>query len=253
MKRGDFVIDIHYADSMRREEEWFFVNRPNGSGDYIFIYFPVPVKLVLCGEEITTEKNACVFLGPDDAHKISGAPQIVNSFVHFGIDEELPVPTCRVFYPEVYASISESIKRIKRELMLRKTGFCDMADALMREIFVHSVRSIESGDRSVLRTRFENLRIEILSHPENNYNVDEMAESLGLSRTRFYEYYRRFFSSSPKKDMMSMKMEKAATLLSDRSKTVKSVAKSLGFKSVEHFTRYYREYFEHAPRRTRRQ
>lgn len=245
------MIDIHYADSMRREEEWFYVNRPNGSGDCIFIYFPVPVKLVLCGEEQLTEKNACVFFGPDDAHKISGAPRIINSFVHFAIDEGLPVPTCEVFYPEVYASINENIKRIKRELLLHGTGCCEMADAYMREILIHSVRSIENKGKDLLRTKFENLRVEILSHPENNYNIDEMAKSLGLSRTRFYEYYNKFFASSPKKDMLSMKMEKAATLLSDHSKTVKSVAKSVGFKSVEHFTRYYKEYFEHSPRTKR--
>lgn len=242
------MIEIHYADHMRHEEEWFYIDRPLGSGDYLFLYLPHPMKIVTDKLDVITDKNACIFFAPDEAHRLSGSPLFVNSFVHFQTDEPFFVPTGRVLYPDLYASVNETVKRIKSELVSSAAYSAEMMDSLMREILITCRRSVETEKADVLFEQFEELRVRILSEPEKNYTVNELAEEMNLSRTQFYNYYKRFFMSSPKQDMLRMKMEKAATLLSDRSKTVKDVAKSLGFESVEHFTRYYKEYFSHTPR-----
>lgn len=123
-----------------------------------------------------------------------------------------------------------------------------MREALIRELLVLTARGQKNEQRDPLYKRFYDLKMKMLKDPGKNYSSEELASLVYMSRTQFFEYYRRFFNSSPKKDMQKMKMEKARTLLSDRSKTVLDVAMSVGYSSVEHFTRCYKEYFGHSPR-----
>lgn len=242
------MVSIRFADYMRRESPGSTVDRPHGSGDYLFLYFPYPMNLLLESGRVTTKNNACVLFAPYDMHFLSGAPDFLNSFVHFKPDFPVTVKTGHVFYPDNYEEINETLRRITAETVMPDELSAQMREALIRELLVLTARGQKNEQGDPLFKRFYDLKMKMLKDPGKNYSSEELASLVYMSRTQFFEYYRRFFNSSPKKDMQKMKMEKARTLLSDRSKTVLDVAMSVGYSSVEHFTRCYKEYFGHSPR-----
>ena len=89
----------------------------------------------------------------------------------------------------------------------------------------------------------------MLSECEKDISAENLAKQLCMSRTQFYECYKRFFGISPKKDLLRARMEKASALLTDANKSVTEVATDTGFKNTEHFIRYYKQYYGHSPRR----
>lgn len=242
------MVSIRYADYMRKEAPGAKVDRPAGSGDYLFLYFPYPMDLTLAGGRTVTENNACILFAPYDMHAFSGAPEFLNSFVHFKPDFPVTVKTGCVFYPDNYEEINDTLKRIAKEAVIPDELSCQMRGALISELLILAERGQKNGKNDPVYKRFSDLRAKILKNPEKNYSSEELAALVYMSRTQFFEYYRRFFGSSPKKDMQKMRLEKARTLLSDRSKTVLDVAISVGFSNVEHFTRCYKAYFGHSPR-----
>lgn len=242
------MVTVRFADYMRHESSEAHIDRPHGSGDYLFIYFPYPMDITVLGKHLVTENNACVLLAPYDAHSFSGSPNFLNSFVHFKPDFPVEAKTGEVFYPENYELINETIKRIVNESLVPDEKSDEMTEALIRELLVLCIRGQKKEKGDPLYEKFCAIKMKMLRDPEKNYSSEELASWAYMSRTQFFEHYRRFFGSSPKKDMQKMKMEKAETLLSDRSKTVLDVALSVGFSGVEHFTRCYKAYFGHSPR-----
>lgn len=242
------MVTVRFADYMRHESPGAHIDRPHGSGDYLFLYFPYPMDLSLSSGRTVTENNACLLLTPYDAHSFSGAPNFLNSFVHFSPDFPIEAKTGEVFYPENYELINETVRRIVNESLVPDEKSDKMIDALVRELMILCIRGQKKEKSDPLYEKFCALRMKMLKDPEKNYSSEELASWVYMSRTQFFEHYRRFFASSPKKDMLRMKLEKAETLLSDSSKTVLDVALSVGFSSVEHFTRCYKAHFGHSPR-----
>ncbi len=244
------MLKVKYADYMIKEDEIRRINRPNGSGDMLFLHFPRPMHIKTAEVETVTEKNACILFAPDDMHYFYGAPEFVNSYVHFeGEDEALAaIPHGRLLYPGNIARIEEIMRKIRDELISPDEYSDRASDLYLKELLLMLARGLTSPADDPLYELLSRVRAKMLSEPSKNYSSAQLAEECYLSRTQFFEHYRRFFASTPKRDMLKMKMEKARILLSDSSKTVADVAESVGFASVEHFTRYYKAYFSHSPR-----
>lgn len=249
------MIQIGYIDYMRKEPPGSKIFRPNGSGDYLFLYFPLPMHYYAGDDYTLTKKNACVFLAPHDAHRFSGAPEFLNTFVHFSYSEQdegkFPIPTNRIFYPSDFERMNDIVMKIRDEQLIGGELYEEMSHALMMELLILARRSFSNQHADPLKSQFENLRYELLSDCSRELSAAELASRVCMSRTQFYEYYKRFFSSSPKQDLLKARMEKAAVLLTNRLKTVSDVAEEVGFENIEHFTRYYSKYFGHPPRRNK--
>lgn len=244
------MLTVKYADYAVTERPGETINRPHGSGDMLFLHFPRPMRLVTAGGECVTEKNACILFAPDDMHFFSGAPDFVNSYVHFDGEDALlsAVPHGRVIYPVRIARIEELMRAIRDGLVSSDGYSAYAADLYLKELLLLLAREQAQTPVDPQYARLDEVRTFMLSDPGKTYGAEELAARAFLGRTQFFEQYKRFFGSTPKRDMLKMKMEKARVLLSDSSKTVADVAEAVGFSSVEHFTRYYKAYFSHSPR-----
>lgn len=248
------MLRVKYSEYMKQENDFRTINRPNGSGDWLFLYFPRPMRIVTNDEEIITEKNACILFAPTDMHFFEGICGFINTYVHFEASESetAGIPHGKALYPNNFFTINSIAKEVQNELTMPDCYSDAMNEVNMRQILILLARSQtysnELNTHNEEYERFKAMRTKILTDLGTNYSSEYLANQLHMSRTRFYELYKKFFNSSPKQDVLKMKMEKAATLLSDKSKTVESIAESLGFVSTEHFTRYYKGYFSHSPR-----
>lgn len=246
------MINVNFVDYMRRETPEHEVLRPHGSGDYLFLYFPVPMKFYRDGEWIVTKKHACILFAPDDAHNFYGSPDFINTFIHFNISEseigKFHITTNKFFYPSGFEKMNKIALDIKNELLIGGELYKEMIDARMLELLVLIKRGFSSVKYDTLKEKFEKIRYEMLSDCSKNISISEIAYDMGMSRTMFYKYYKQYFNSSPKQDILKMRMEKASVLLTNQRRTVSAVAEEVGFANTEHFTRYYKKYFGKPPR-----
>ena len=86
-------------------------------------------------------------------------------------------------------------------------------------------------------------------HLENeNFGVRELAEKMALDRTLLYRKTKKLLSESPAELLWRLRLERAASMLKADAGNISEIAYSVGFKSVAHFTRKFKEQFGKPPR-----
>lgn len=246
------MLKTHFTDCLLYGNINQVIDRPKGTNDYLFLYFPFPMCFTLQGKKIITKKDACIIFSPGMPHYFHAKTVFCNSFVHIDANPEdmdaFNLEYGKFFYPPNISSINNLINNIKTEFLENRTHAEIMIDSYIRQLLVLAERYFVNDTDDELKQQFINIRSDILENFQNHYDITALASSVCLSRSRFYDYYKEFFNSSPKQDILNMRMEAAQVLLSDKSKTTTQIAQEVGFENVEHFTRYYKKHFGTTPR-----
>jgi signal transduction histidine kinase/ligand-binding sensor domain-containing protein/DNA-binding response OmpR family regulator len=82
---------------------------------------------------------------------------------------------------------------------------------------------------------------------DQEFGVEELAQKLNMSRVHLYRRLREELDQQPSELIIGMRLDRAAQLLSTDAGSVAEVAYGVGFKSVSHFTRRFRQRFEMTP------
>lgn len=225
------------------------INRPLGSGDYLFLIVNTEMRILLNGREQTMYPGACIFFTPGHPQVYWAVEKFTNSFVHFSMDEAFSlskygIPENELFYPNNHERIEQILLRIYRENLEKMPHFEDMQDFLMQELFIECTRQLsiapkpEAGNYDLF-LEFRNARFTILSNPGRDWNVENMAALMNMGSSQFYNYYHKFFGKSPKAELLEVRIEQAKFLLTNENLSVKQVANQCGFNNLSHFTRYF--------------
>ena len=160
--------------------------------------------------------------------------------------EQYGLPVGEVFYPANPAFITDLFRRIKREFYSENLYRERVLDGYMEELLIKLSRSIQpealgSNVSTKEAKLLQDLRWQMLSKPEENRTVEQMAKAVSLSPSRFHAVYKVMFGVSPVKDLINAKVEQAKSiLLMDRDATMTSVAEKLGYKNQYHFIRQFK-------------
>lgn len=92
----------------------------------------------------------------------------------------------------------------------------------------------------------------IHEHALENPKIDEIARSVGLSRSRFFEQFRRCVGASPQHYMDWVRMAAATRWLSTTDRPLIELADELGFGAHSNFTRFFTQHIGVPPREFRR-
>ena len=105
---------------------------------------------------------------------------------------------------------------------------------------VHASKvSVKSGDDAFL----EQLREAVeAGMADEDFNVDRLAEGVGMSRGHLHRRIRALLDESPTDFIRRIRLERAQQLLAGRAGSVSEVAYGVGFKSVSHFSKCFREH-----------
>ena len=87
---------------------------------------------------------------------------------------------------------------------------------------------------------------------DEDFGVDELAESMGMGRTLLFQKTRDLLDRTPMEVLMTRRLERAAELLAKGEGNVGEVAYAVGFRSVAHFTNRFRDRFRVTPSAWRR-
>ena len=105
------------------------------------------------------------------------------------------------------------------------------------------------ADATSMEERFlANVRRTIIEHlGDEEFGVEALAEALGHSRAHLYRRLGDLQGRSPAKLIRLMRLERAAELLKVEADTVSAIAHAVGFKSVSHFSRAFRQQYGVTP------
>jgi len=129
----------------------------------------------------------------------------------------------------------------------------DLADAVTREYADPSV------DRDIIATarpidyRIRKALLYINERAMENPKVDDIARRVGLSRSRFFEQFRRCVGTSPQHYLDCSRVTIATRLLSTTNRPLIELADELGYGNHSNFTRFFTQHVGVSPSEFRRQ
>lgn len=236
-----------------REHKGFRLLREKGSGDYIFIHFLSPIDIMINGSFVSCLRNACIIFDPESYQQFYASEEaLVHNWIHFMpenkiIFNRMGLPINRVFYPRNTGFITNLVKTMEMEFVNKPPFWEVHADGLLLCLFTliaretMEVNETRYGFGSELRSSFELLRLDIYNDPGRNWTIPSMASRLGLSRSRFTVLYGKFFKVSPIEDLITARIEYAKHLLIVSDMSISQLAESVGYDSVEHFSRQFKK------------
>ncbi|KPH01917.1 AraC family transcriptional regulator [Pseudomonas sp. RIT-PI-q] len=85
-------------------------------------------------------------------------------------------------------------------------------------------------------------------HLSQTLGIDELAETLGISRRHLERLFKCSLGCSPSRHYLDLRLQRARQLLRAAEQPLPAVARECGFVSLQHFFRCYRQYFGAHPR-----
>jgi len=136
----------------------------------------------------------------------------------------------------------------------------DLAALVADMIMHHRIREGTEGQRMALRARLgvsHPKLLAVIARMEENLEMPlscgELAEGVGLSTRQLERLFRKYLYKAPARYYLKLRLDRARFLLAQTSLPILSVALACGFVSASHFSKCYREHFNHTPSEERRQ
>jgi len=212
--------------------------------------------------------SQAVQLGPDLALGVNshashdlrlddtGQPAVVlNVYLYDAwLDAQCSALAHSMVLPHPHIGITPRVRTLCSQLLshmvspLREQLLCLEADvvSLVSET-ICSAMTPEQLKAMPLRRRMIDYRLRVaIAHMQDNLAnpqvVEEVAEVVGLSRSRFFQLFNRQLGTSPLVFWNAMRVEEALTRLNAREENMTSMAMDLGFSTPGNFSRFFRDH-----------
>ncbi len=131
--------------------------------------------------------------------------------------------------------------------------------ATVADALIHTgVRNPDDPQRLALRDRVGVSQPKVLAaiacmeaNLETPLALDDLAADVGVSARQLERLFQKHMRTTPARYYLSLRLWRARALLQQTALTVLQVAVASGFTSASHFSRCYRAFFGHAPKRGR--
>lgn len=232
------------------------INRPRGSGDFVFIHFLTPAEIFLAGTAQTAKPDTCIVYAPPyhQYYRNVANSSFGNNWMHFTGDgcldflKSLDIPLNTPFSPGETGFIATELRYINDEKIRQEPYWKIGLDLAVRRFFLKLVRSMRPVNKrrstdKYLETheRMQKLRRRIQESCYEDWTVEGMAAEVHLSKSRFSVLYRKMFRASPLADLLTMRMDLAKYYLGMMHMSVEDVAESCGFSGVYYFIRQFKK------------
>ncbi len=147
------------------------------------------------------------------------------------------------------------MKQLFAELERKNTGYLTQAKLLLSQLIVCLVRNYERGARRTELSPARNLQDgesviieEYFLYEYDHLSLAGLAHRLGLSQRQTQRLLLEYYGNTFQQKKTEARMSAAAIFLGDKSRSVTSVAETLGYSSPEHFAAEFKKYYGVSPR-----
>lgn len=231
------------------EKASFYIDRPNGLGEFLFLHFYNSVEIIINEKKIITEPHAVILYNPDTPEFYKSHEPLLHDWFHFrGDSDGLNLNNLKfdqVYYPNNYKIITETVAELETEFFSDKPNRDFIYDCKIKELFIKLDRDIANNADSISNPEyikdFRYLRGEIFSNLSDNWTVAKMAKRLGMSESHFYLLYKRIYGITPTADLIKAKLDSAKNTLRFQNTSITNIAESLGYQNTTHFIRQFKK------------
>lgn len=239
------------------EKNGFTLDRPKGAGEYILLHFLTSAELYFDRQTISVTPGSLIVFSPDCPHRITAKGPLLHDWLHITGDVDrlmnqygLKVNT--LYTPELTSAISETIAFLEAEFFAQRPFWPELFTAKLNELFIRIAHNLSNTQpklniRDETAERLREIRMRILSDPWKQWTIAELASHANISQSRLHALYKNIFGISPKHDLILMRIEKAKQMLV-HGETVNETADQLGYSSVFHFIRQFRQFTGTTPK-----
>jgi AraC-like DNA-binding protein len=259
-------VDVPRAGVDVTHDPQFCIDRPKGSGDYLFLHFLTPINIRSVSGVAVAPAGSCMLYAPGFHQWYRGhlngqpagfrhhwfhfdGPQADDLVARFGI----PVNT--VLQPGSLDFVPALISDMCRERARREEFAIESRGLLVAELLLNLARRCHQPSEERLTPhqvelleRFRDVRSRVHEQLHRRWSVADMAAQVHLSESRFATLFTGFFHVSPTEDLIRARIDKARWLLTNTSLAVKQVAAQSGFPNLHYFSRLFHRRVGCAPR-----
>ncbi|MDO4562402.1 MAG: helix-turn-helix transcriptional regulator [Clostridia bacterium] len=230
----------------------FSIDRPHGSGDYLFIFTKTPFIMVTNNKINRCPEHTTVFFKKGDAQHFMAAGSLYqNDYIHFQAQSEdeafinsLPLRSGKPFI-NIDSSAYINIHRLICMEYICDNDFRDTAiDSLLRYFLIKLSHSMCAAAlppvAASLSEEMEALRAEIYKDVHKNRTIAQMSKQLNISPSYFQASYKKMFKRSCISDVIYAKIEHAKLLLTSTAYPIGRVAQLCGYENETHFARQFK-------------
>ena len=172
-------------------------------------------------------------------------------------DDEKPFSEARA---SATARIRQLAETLAIEVLNDRFLSSERLEFMLQELVLSIVETYLAGRRASALwrgSRFEDLRVRraialLRAHPNKDLSMDELANQVGLSRSRFYDIFQLCTGFSPRTYLDLLCVEAAIARLSSGRGTIAELSAELGFSAQSNFTRFFMNQVGVAPSEYRR-
>ena len=233
------------------EKAGFVIDRPNGYPEYTFLHFMTEVELLVDGQPRTVPPGSCIFYESGFPHWYHAEKPLLHNWFHVDdLAAELTrynIPVNTLLLPKETAFISKLVQKLEQESFSDSPYREQMITHTIHEFLITFSRALQGigndvnvrhNEKEILR----DLRHFVLSQPERQWTVAQMAQRASMCQSRFHVVYKAMFGTSPMKDLVDARIRYAQTLLLTRSElSLPEIAEMLGYTNQYHFIRQFRQ------------
>jgi len=233
----------------------YVVDRPHGTGDWLFVQFLTPILFLDEQGERPLPPGTCVLYSPGSAQRYRPLPGrgYRNNWCHFAgpgaaaLVARCAPPVDHAICSSDAQSFGRMFTALVQELTRRQPHWPEATTALLTQILVAFTRrahdrSVDHLDEKVpeLTQRLRDLRHAIHNQLTKRWTIAQMATLMQLSPSRFAHCYRALIGTSPMDDLLDARIARAADLLRRPAMLVKTASLSVGFRDQRHFSKSFR-------------
>ncbi|HAG13995.1 MAG TPA: AraC family transcriptional regulator [Ruminococcus sp.] len=244
---------LHNVGYDHHHDADFFIDRPEGSGDYLLLILKTDAIFTLDGEDVFMPRKTFFLYPPGMPQKYRCVPQhtFSNDWIHFMFENEEPtwfrhkhVPIAKPIQLAYTEFFSFCIKAIADE---NCSDHLHKADSISHYFWLLCNKvseQLHEQDHTPSAARYERMlviRNKIYSAPYLEWSVDWASHEMRMSRSAFQHHYKAQFGVSFIQDLIASRIQHAKMLLCTTNMPVQDVAMQCGYKNYEHFSRQFRE------------
>lgn len=247
---ADYIVD--HSHSMAEKQNIFEL-----------ICFASPVEVLTRNGMERGEKGDIILHTPDfrvHHYTPKGIEEgFINDWIYLASDcmydfiktHEMPANT--LIHTGNPLALRNSLNEINDEKVQCRPYFQEYISVIIEKMLLSIVRLVQEQNvrPSSMSIQLTMLRQQLMREYAKQWTVQEMADSLNLSCSRFSVLYRQKFGISPISDLIGIRLQAARLMLKSTSRTMREIAEDCGFQNEYYFSKVFKSHTGVSPSKYR--
>jgi AraC family transcriptional regulator of arabinose operon len=228
----------------------FYVERKNGSGDYLLLLLKTGAYFNLNGRERLIPENSVILFkkGTPQYYRCIPKHIFTNDWIHFDFENESEkeilcnIPFDKPIKVNDMHFLSFCIKMISSEFYSNNKNKNKNILSYMTLIFskIDEEKSAENKMKADKKNEaLSMIRRKIYEKPYENRTIKDTSHELRMSESLFQHAYKEQFGISFVKDLINSRIEYAKMLLINTNINANDISVMCGYKNYVHFSRQF--------------